>query len=238
VALSNKFRGTSRKKGLAGTAFDKGSSKDNMTLADCVANSDAKGLKKLLNGGADPDGTNARGETALMLAAQVGDLEAIRLLIEAGAEMEAKGKFGVTALMFAAQNGDLSAMKLLVEKGADPNAKKRDGTTVLMIASMFGHAPCVEVLIAAGAHLFSKDFYGYTALMFAEDRKCVTALREAEAHAHLLMHEKSDELAALDAIQASLLRKALVNAMAPHKKKKKRHGHRRALPATEPAKSL
>jgi ankyrin repeat protein len=208
MALRKKFRTLSHKKACSAAQ-----------LVDCVAAHDLRNLRRLLKEGAKREGTNARGETALIVATKLGDFEALEILIEAGALLDAKSHLGLTALMAAAQNGDMPALKVLIAKGADPNMQKNDGTTALMLAAMFGRAPAVELLAAKGANAFLRDIYGYTALMFAEDRKCRRALRKAEEAAGRHVKAGGHEDAADDRRQASLLRKALAQAA--------REGHKR-----------
>lgn len=55
-------------------------------------------VRVLLRNGADVDGRDQHGQTALMVAAQHGEAECVRLLVEAGANRMAKDLHGKTAL--------------------------------------------------------------------------------------------------------------------------------------------
>ena len=55
-------------------------------------------VRVLLSRGADVDGTDEHGQTALMIAAQHGEVESVRLLLEAGADRALKDKRRKTAL--------------------------------------------------------------------------------------------------------------------------------------------
>lgn len=215
MAIKGDFRGSSRRKrSSASKAFEKETG--GLTLIDAVKFGDKKALKRLL-GRSDTnlEETNGKGETALILAALLGDYEAIQLLVEGGALVNAKSSLNMTALMAAAQNGDISALRYLLTKGADPDAKKKDDTTILMIAAMFGHAECIEALLEAGVYVTAEDIYGYTALMLAtgceecEELLAAAEARTAEMHAEDKPAESTET--APDAISGTL-KKALTTA--------------------------
>jgi ankyrin repeat protein len=62
------------------------------------------------------------GETALMFAARVGDLESAKLLVAVGANVNDADAWGVSATTLAAHSGFRGLVEFLLEKGADPNA--------------------------------------------------------------------------------------------------------------------
>jgi ankyrin repeat protein len=91
-------------------------------------------VRRLLAGGADPNG---RAPQAGMLACAVRHLPdpaILRLLIEHGAELDAADGDGNTALNFAARDDQLQLARILLEAGADPNARTERGYTVLCFA--------------------------------------------------------------------------------------------------------
>jgi ankyrin repeat protein len=61
------------------------------------------------------------GETALMFAARVGDLESARLLVAAGANVNDADAWGVSATTLAEHSGFSDLVLFLLDKGADPN---------------------------------------------------------------------------------------------------------------------
>jgi ankyrin repeat protein len=75
------------------------------------------------------------GETALMFAARVGDLESARLLVAAGANVNDADAWGVSATTLAAHSGFTDLVLFLLDKGADPNAAP-NGFTALHEAIM------------------------------------------------------------------------------------------------------
>jgi ankyrin repeat protein len=61
------------------------------------------------------------GETALMFAARVGDLESARLLLDAGANVNDADAWGVSAVTLAAHSGFTALVEFLLDRGANPN---------------------------------------------------------------------------------------------------------------------
>jgi ankyrin repeat protein len=61
------------------------------------------------------------GETALMFAARVGDLESAKLLLAGGANANDADAWGVSATTLAAHSGFFDVVALLLDRGADPN---------------------------------------------------------------------------------------------------------------------
>lgn len=88
------------------------------------------------------------GNTALIRAAEAGDLRQLRYLIEQGADIHARDIHGWNALMKAAKNRHLKAVAELITAGADLHAETRNGWNALSIAVKAG-APQIIALIAA-----------------------------------------------------------------------------------------
>jgi len=117
----------------------------------------AADVKKLLDGGFNPNSaTTSGGTTALMMAAP--DAEKMRLLIDRGANVNARSETKYTALMVAAQYGTHStaAIRLLLARGAD--ASQSQGPPLfnadpLFLAAYGGNAEVLPDLLKAGASL-------------------------------------------------------------------------------------
>ncbi|KAL3144720.1 Ankyrin repeat and KH domain-containing protein 1 [Trebouxia sp. C0009 RCD-2024] len=94
----------------------------------CVAAScgHAKDVKALLSAGANVDGRDATGRTALIRACFDGHLEVAEVLLRAGADVNASDKWGWTALMGACMWGRLEVAEVLLRAGADVNASTTD----------------------------------------------------------------------------------------------------------------
>jgi len=91
------------------------------------------------------------GETALMFAARVGDVESAKLLLDAGANPNDADAWGVSATTLAAHSNFTDVALLLLERGADVNADKA-GMTALHNAVMHRNEELVAALLARGAN--------------------------------------------------------------------------------------
>jgi uncharacterized protein len=78
-------------------------------------------LSFLLGKGANPDMRDGGGNTALMLAAQIGFAEGLSLLIDRKAQVDLANNRGETPLMRAVQNRDIATVRTLLNAGANPN---------------------------------------------------------------------------------------------------------------------
>jgi len=90
------------------------------------------------------------GETALMFAARVGDLESAKLLVAAGANVNDADAWGVSATTLAEHSGFGELTRFLLDKGADPNAAP-NGFTALHEAIMRRDEKTAAALLDHGA---------------------------------------------------------------------------------------
>lgn len=104
------------------------------------------------------------GDTALMLASYLGDLQSVTKLLGAGARVN---QAGWCALHYAATAGQLDIVKLLLSRQADINALSPNKTTPLMMAVRGGQNKIVSLLIERGADIFIKNEVGMNAYDFA-----------------------------------------------------------------------
>ena len=112
----------------------------------------------------------AGGWSALMTAAEAGDLAAATAAIAAGAEVNAADEDGWTALHLAALNDRAAVVGLLLaQPGVAVNARTKWKSTPLTLAASRGHLGPVELLAAHdGIDLDARaDYYGRTALIEA-----------------------------------------------------------------------
>jgi ankyrin repeat protein len=170
-------------------------------------------IRLLLAKGADANAADALGGTALMMAAEVGDIEMVRLFLERGADVNKQaaplfgmprigsgppGKLpenrGLTALLAAAHAGNLEVARVLVEKGADPNPQDLRGFSALMVASMRRDPELVRLLLDHGADVHAREFRKATPLILAASSD------EAPADTVRLLLEKGADWKAKDAV--------------------------------------
>ena len=130
-------------------------------------------LERLLAQGAPVDVVTRHGLSAVMAAAQNGQLAALRLVLAApGGEAAAvaQDEDGDTPLGMAALSGCTAEARLLLEHGADPNLCQNDGVSPLIYAAQApGDAGlgAAALLLDAKADIDHPNNNGQTALMFA-----------------------------------------------------------------------
>ncbi len=154
-----------------------------MDLFEAVQGGDVVGVKQALASGAEVDGTNRYGQTALMFAARGwtiwyavikrmdpagGEhLKIAELLLENGAGVNERSNEGKTALMVAVDADNLKMVELLLGKDAAVDERDWHGETALMFAAQEGHLKIAELLLDNGAEINAQNNIGRTALVVA-----------------------------------------------------------------------
>ncbi|OQB09306.1 MAG: Ankyrin repeats (3 copies) [Parcubacteria group bacterium ADurb.Bin216] len=128
-------------------------------LIEATKKGDSAEVKKLIGRGADVNGKDSWGNTALLEASLAGNLEMVKALIAAGADVNIKAPVGNTPLSLASVRGDIQIVKALIAAGADV----RGGGTLFGVSDI----DVVKILIAEGVEIDAKDQNGFTALMWA-----------------------------------------------------------------------
>ena len=137
-------------------------------LATAAEHRDMTAIAALLDQGADVNGPQPDGATALHWAAHWNDLPTTEALIAAGAHVDAANEYGVTPLSLAATNGSASVLDALLRAGANARAALLTGETALMTAVRSGSVDAVNRLLAGGADPNAKQASReQTALMWA-----------------------------------------------------------------------
>jgi len=138
-------------------------------VADAAQAGDRATVRALLKQGADVNGSQGDGTTALHWAAMKGDAEMVQMLVTAGANLRATTRLGAYApLYLAAKGGHSAAVASLLAAGADVNGTSATGATPLMIAAAAGDTRTVTMLIEGGSKVDARDTAkGETALMYA-----------------------------------------------------------------------
>jgi len=96
-------------------------------------------------------------DTALQLAARLGNIEIIQILLETGANVDAPPqRYGGTALQYAASRGDTEIVQLLLDAGAAVEAEC-GRMTALQGAAKGGHCWIVELLLKRKAEVDARS---------------------------------------------------------------------------------
>lgn len=122
-------------------------------------------VRNLLNQGVDPNTTDSKGNSVLMLAARQGSDQIVALLIARRANVGQRTRVGDTALLMACLNGDVTVVRRLLDAGAELNPKQ--GWAPLHYAAFAGHAGVAKLLLDRGADKDAVAPNTYTALMLA-----------------------------------------------------------------------
>lgn len=164
----------------------------------------------MLTKGADVNVKDTHGETALGLAATLGEVETMRLLLAKGADPSAVNSKGETPIILATKSKQAEAVRLLLQKGVEVNVANtsynivRNGPiamiklTPLHRAAAFGPLEMVRDLLQAGADVNARDSRALTPLIFAvatdyADPRIVQALIQAGADVNA--HDNTGETA-------------------------------------------
>ncbi len=147
-------------------AFTEASSESSYEkIFSAVEADDIDAVRKLLNQGVDPNTTDSKGNSILMIAARQGSDKIVALLIARRANVGQRTSFGDTALLMACLKGDESVVRRLLDAGGELNPKQ--GWAPLHYAAFAGHAGVAKLLLDRGANKDAVAPNTYTALMLA-----------------------------------------------------------------------
>ena len=148
----------------ADTSYFK-SGADDWNLVESVIRADHANVLLLLKRGADPDAKADGGMTALMFAAESGDLLLLKVLVLNGANLELTHVENTTPLLVAILNNHFEAASYLLEKGAQPDQKDDYQGSALIYASASNAYQIADLLLFYGATDTIKDRDGNDALI-------------------------------------------------------------------------
>lgn len=114
------------------------------------------GVLAMLKGGIDPNISNEKGNTPLIISSSLGDLESVRDLLAYRADVNAANNDGNTALIYAARYNQPDVVRELLkpqtmQAPVDVNAQNKLGQTALYWAASKGYVDIVKRLLAADA---------------------------------------------------------------------------------------
>lgn len=127
---------------------------------DAARNGNIAMLNEFIHVGFDLNTQDAKGHTALTLAAYHGHQAMVERLIQAGANPCSQDQSGNTALMGAIFKGELKIAKLLMKTACSPNQQNNAGQTASMYAALFQRKEMLNDLIQHGANTQIKDHRG------------------------------------------------------------------------------
>ena len=107
-------------------------------------------VQLLLDSGANVNAADLNGRTALLNAADDGDVETVQLLLSRGARVSATAH-GKTALYRAAKGGHARIVQLLLDAGADAEVShETPSASPIFLAAAGGHVEAVQLLLRKG----------------------------------------------------------------------------------------
>jgi len=134
---------------------------DDDGLWHAVVSGNVARVEQLIACRCDPESKDARGRTALSLAAAKNRIPCLRLLIGARCSLDATDDCGWTALFHAADAGCQRAVDLLCDAGAGLGHQAVDGSTCLFHAANLG---CTQRLLTLKVDASHRDLFGRSAL--------------------------------------------------------------------------
>ena len=161
-------------------------------LMEAIRQRRAASVEALLEGGADPDRANARGDTPVHAAAFSGDPAILRMVIARGGDPDARNPHtGATPLVQALLSPTAGQAAVLLDAGADPNIADRNGDTPLHVAGRTNGGAAILALLRRGARpqaenargaTFQAEYFGFPAQLLndrarAERREIIAWLK-------------------------------------------------------------
>ena len=129
---------------------------------------DTPTVQRLLQEGADINGRDELGRTAVMAATHGNHVDTVLALIEAGADINIRDNRMDNPFLYAGAEGLLDILKLTIAAGADTKLTNRFGGTALIPAAERGHVEIVrELLTHTDVDVNHVNNLGWTALLEA-----------------------------------------------------------------------
>lgn len=129
-------------------------------LFDAARAGNVEMLKVFVESGYDLNRQDAKGYTALILAAYNGKKEAVDFLLDNGADPCTEDKRGNTALLGAIFKGEVRIARTLMKAECTTNHQNNAGQTPAMYAALFQRSEILDALKENGADLTLQDHAG------------------------------------------------------------------------------
>lgn len=171
------------------------------TLLRSSASKNFVGVFGMLKGGVDPNVTNEKGNTPLIISASLGDNLSVKHLLAYRADVNAANLEGDTALIYAARyNHPETVLELFVpfpmKDKVNINAQNKRGETALYWAALKGYAPIVKILLAYDADKTIKTNAGVTAYQIAKKYQHKEVMKLLKMNLNKLKISFNEDLAA------------------------------------------
>lgn len=129
---------------------------------------DTPTVLRLLQEGAEINGRDDQGRTAVMAATHGNRVDTVRALIEAGADINIRDSRMDNPFLYASAEGLIEIVNLTIEANADTRLTNRFGGTALIPASERGHVEIVrELLTRTDVDVNHVNNLGWSALLEA-----------------------------------------------------------------------
>lgn len=137
-------------------------------LLAAVERGDLPGVVAVLTAGADPNTADARGRTAVTVAAFSGHAEIVRELVDLGADVDRQDEERFNAVLATGVTGDVGVLREVLRGGPDLKIRNKFGGIALIPASERGHVDLVrELLETTEIDVDHVNDHGWTALLEA-----------------------------------------------------------------------
>lgn len=140
----------------------------NASLLRAAEAGDTAAVLASLQAGAEINGRDERGRTAVMAATHANQVETVRALIEAGADINIRDDRLDNPFLYASAEGLHEIVRLTIDANADTSLTNRFGGTALIPAAERGHVEIVrELLTRTDVDVNHVNNLGWTALLEA-----------------------------------------------------------------------
>ena len=140
----------------------------NSIMSAAIGTGDCDTVRWLIEKGVDVNHCDKNGFTAVLNAAQQGNLDVLKLLKERGANIHVQSEMGRNSIMSAATGtGDCDTVRWLIEKGVDVNHCDKNGLTAVHYAAQKGNLDVLKLLKENGVNIHAQTKMGENSIMAA-----------------------------------------------------------------------